>query len=267
MWRTKQMLFNAADDGFESGSGGDVGDLDSIISGGGNEQQGELDLGIDEGQQAAASSGIDYAALARANSEALGPLIERLTPREQPAAQMSEEEFRKLTKHYEPSDTELEAMFGDGATKETRLQALKSMISGAVQHANAVAGLGIKSVMGQFEQQLAPLQQQQRDAQKATFERGLTEKFPQLQPYMHLVPQAVAAVRAAGIPIKSDAEARQHVARMTAILAKQLGGAAPAVPRQSRQGMPRMAAMTGSGNTSSAGGGGRKPAWQNVLGG
>jgi hypothetical protein len=266
MWRTKQMLFNAAEDGFESGSGGDMGDLDSIISGG-NEVQEEFDLGTDEGQPATASGGIDYAALARANSEALGPLIERLTPREQPAAQMSEEEFRKLTKHYEPSDTELEAMFGDGATKETRLQALRSMISGAVNHANAVAGLGIKSVMGQFEQQLAPLQAQQREVQKTTFERGLTEAYPQLKPFLRLVPQAVAAVQAAGIPINSDAEARQHVARMTAILAKQLGVDAPAVQRPGRQGMPRMAAMTGSGNTSSAGGGGKKPAWQNVLNG
>jgi len=204
--------------------------------------------------------------LARANSDALGPLIERLAPRDQPAPEMSEADFRKLTKHYEPSETELEAMFGEGATKETRLQALRSMIGGAVAHANTVAGLGIRSVMGQFQQELAPLQQQQKEAHKAAFERGLTETFPQLQPYLHLVPQAVAAVKAAGIPIKSETEARQQVARMTAILAKQLGGTAPAVQRPGRSGMPRMAAMTGSGNTSSAGGGGKKPAWQNVLG-
>jgi hypothetical protein len=258
------MLFNAADDGFGQGSGGGD-DLDSIISGGGGEQQEELDLGQDEGQTPTAGA-IDYAALARANSEALSPLLDRLAPREQPAAEMSEADFRKLTKHYEPSETELEAMFGEGATKETQLQALRSMIGGAVAHANAVAGLGIKSVMGQFQQELAPLQQQQKEAHKAAFERGLTESFPQLQPYLHLVPQAVAAVKAAGITIKSEADARQHVARMTAILAKQLGGNASAVQRPGRSGMPRMAAMTGSGNTSSAGGGGKKPAWQNVLG-
>lgn len=219
---------------------------------------------------------IDYAALAAANAAALGPVLQQLQPRQQQQQepQLTEEEFRQLTKYYRPDVDLVNRLFDQAATPEQRLAALQAHTEGIINHVLATAGLGIKSMRDEFSKSLEPLQQSTQQARIEAFERDLFTRYPSLQQHRQFIPQAVQAVRAAGLQITSPEQALEVTAKMAAALIKQAlppGTRPPGLgaPASSGRSMPRMATMTTGGAAGTPSGGGtrtKKPAWAGVLG-
>ena len=215
---------------------------------------------------------LDVNALAEALARAQAPLVERLAPQQK--REVSDEEFAKITKRYDPSNELVEALFGDGATPESRLAALKQLVGGISTHALTASGMLIKSEADGLRSQLTPLQEAQRDTARREFESTVTRSYPEIKPYRNLIGQAVSALKAANAQPRNDREAHSMIAQYIAHQVKRVNPSFQLTSSQRRaaqggngRSMPSQAGMAGggSGGGSTGGGKGAQPKWKSVL--
>ena len=224
----------------------------------------------------------DYEALARANAAAFAPIADRITPR-QPQPQPSAEDFARLTQKYVPDEAFAKALFDPAATDAQRAQALADYTNKLYTHFYKTTGLALNEQLNPLSEKLTRFEQQEiqrvHAKQEKEFIGGLLKARPDLKPYEKLVPLAVSQLKQAGYQPPGNTEAEQvRNARQQVMLLIQsqlrltnpeFSFGSRADVGQTRQGMPRMAAMAGGGsNGGSRGGagGGKAPAWQSVLG-
>lgn len=255
-WEMKLWLLNEAGE-FEGGggeSGIDMGYADDPgVEGESGEDGNEDDiigdvLAGDESEGGRPSAG-GKAPIAQIDTEGLANAIMRgmqgAQPKNQPQA-MSDEDFRKLTKHFAVTEDLVTKLFDENAKPADRMTALQMLIDGAVTHATHISAYQSRFMREELMEQLNPVLSEHQKAQGERFIDSVVKTYPVLGKNRQLIAMAAQQVartnaNLSGLPaIKAVASVAESVIRQTV---PQFALAAA----RNQSGRPKMAGGLGNG--------------------
>ncbi len=167
----------------------------------------------------------------------------------QPAPQMSEAEFNKQMKRWDPNNEVVEAMFGANATPESRMAAMQQMVNGMYTHQNTVVGTYLQHALSQMEAKLRaeyePVKQTLATQQAEKFKSGFLSKHKWAAPMNRLFEPAVQSLQSRGVRPRDEAHAHELIAAEIESFAKQANPqfVRPVAGNQ-RNSLPSMAGMS-----------------------
>lgn len=128
-------------------------------------------------------------------ASALAQAMQQTQSQQQPQApQMTPEQMAQLQKLYSPEQQLHDALFGDGATPETRMQALGQFVDGLRQNWRAEAGLIADHTGQTLYGAIDPYLQDAREVAQSRFFETVYKDHPGLQAYDPFVRQYMSVV-------------------------------------------------------------------------
>jgi len=115
-------------------------------------------------------------------------------PQQQAAPQMSPEQMAQLQKLYSPEQQLHDALFGEGATPEMRMQALASFVDGLRQNWRAEAGLIADHTGQTLYGAINPYLEDAREIAQSRFFDNIYKDHPGLQSYDPFVKQYMSVI-------------------------------------------------------------------------
>lgn len=225
-----------------------------------------------EQQPQSVAPAFDYEALARANAAYLQPVLQQFAPRQEQKGP-SEEEFKRITKHYVPDEALAERLFAADATPAQRAAALQEYTNGIYQHLYASTGLALRAEIDPLRQSVTQVDAYRQAQQQEAFMQKTITSIPGLKAYTPLVGQAIEMLKRSGfVPQGATAkDVERHAMREVAKLVEaQVRQVNPQFslkqPKMNggRQGMPLMSGFT-SGGGGGGGGSGSSSNWASRL--
>lgn len=211
-------------------------------------------------------------------AEQWAKMQQQMTP-QQPQApqQMTPEQIDQMLKVYNPTAELVEAMFGDTASPESRLQAMQGMVKGIVEHLTTVMGYSNDILRQDLAGQFSPALDMVREQKETTFSNALQDTYPALKGQDRVIRQVMSSLRQQGYKPKDGLEAARMVAGQVEAMIRTVNPQFSLANGGQKQGqqtnMPSMAGgMTGGGGGRPAGAGNggsggqqKKPSWQSVF--
>lgn len=225
----------------------------------------EMGEGGGGGSQTPAVPVFDYDRLGQAVAQAI-PQPSAPPPQQ---AEMSEEDFRKHTKYWEPDQTYADELFNPETSPQRRHQLLQQFAQNVYGHATTVNQLSGQALRGYFDERITPLMTKQQEAQLNDFNSRVETAYPSLKGKGQLMTAAIQQLNTEGFKARSAQEAHKAVAERAALLAQQVD------PNFSLQAgtngsstMPTPAGVNNRGGSApnGSGGGGKQKPWFTHLG-
>ena len=135
-----------------------------------------------QAQPPLASSPMDATAIAKAFADAL--------KQNQPAPQqpqLTPEQMDQMLRTYRPGADLIEAMFGEHANNETRMQALQGLVQGVVANATAHAQVLADNYISNYHNQINPHLEDARELSQERFYESMYKDAPGLKQYDPIV--------------------------------------------------------------------------------
>lgn len=196
---------------------------------------------------------------------------------QQQQPQMTQEQVDEMLKVYHPNEALVEALFGDAATPETRLNAFQEMVRGIVGHVTTVMGHSNTLMRDELSQQFSPALEMVEEQKMSDFSSALQAAYPALKGQDAVIRQVTANLKAQGYaptdPLEAGRTVAGQVEQFIRTVNPQFSLANGAQSQQGQQtNMPTMAGgMSAGGGGGAAGaanagaGGQKKQGWQSVF--
>lgn len=200
-------------------------------------------------------------------------LAQELRQPQQQAPQMTEQEFNRLFNVYQPTPELWQALRGDDPA--TAVQALSTMLQGAVKQAATLAAFHTQQELQRVQEMVQPALSMARERQNEQMKTEFFGQYPDLKGYEPLLLQVRDALLSQGLGNLSKEKAFETVAQRTReILQKipglQQGGQAgqtqQAGGRQASTAKRQMPTLSGKGQGTSAGSAPAKTTAERIFG-